>query len=152
MKKGLIIIILIVLTLGVIGGNVSNELANILLGACISLLGIVSIVICYILKRTFIVNKAYLLNVVGLVNVMGPTPFIATIKYDFRGEEYTTEIGVYKKSPFADRSNIGGEYDIYMSEKFPKIVVDKIPNNFIVYTIGIVLFFTGLMIIFANIY
>ena len=98
-----------------------------LLGMLISLLGIFNLVICYFIKRTSIMNKAYLLNVVmlpGTRRYFSPT-IIATIRYKFNDKEYVTEVSVDEKSPFANKNNIGKQFDIYMLEKFPKVVVDN---------------------------
>lgn len=153
MKKGLIIIFAIILTLGIIGGNVSSALASILSGMLISSLGIFNLIIWYIIKNTAILHKAYLLKVTRLPSTksyLSPT-IIATIRYNFNDKEYVTEVSVGKNSPFANRNNIGKQFDIYMSEKFPKVVVDKIENNSTIYAISIIVFISGLFILMANI-
>ena len=115
-------------------------------GGGIIALGIYNLAIWRLIKKEASIIKARLVDRfhVRRGSVYGQQGCV--IEYTINDVQYRERIIVTKKAPIYD-GKIGEEYDVYVVENHPKVVVGSIDKNWFIIGLSIFLFIFGLLII-----
>ena len=115
-------------------------------GGGIIALGIYNLAIWRLIKKEASIIKAKLVERfhVRHGSVYGQQGCV--IEYTVNDVQYRERIIVTKKAPIYD-GTIGEEYDVYVVEKYPKVVVGSIDKNWFIIGLRILLIFSVLFII-----
>ena len=124
---------------------IEKVLARIFGGGIIAL-GIYNLAIWRLIKKEASIIKARLVDRfhVRRGSVYGQQGCV--IEYTINDVQYRERIIVTKKAPIYD-GKIGEEYDVYVVENHPKVVVGSIDKNWFIIGLSIFLFIFGLLII-----
>ena len=124
---------------------IEKVLACIFCGGIIAL-GIYNLAIWRLIKKEASIIKARLVDRfhVRRGSVYGQQGCV--IEYTINDVQYRERIIVTKKAPIYD-GKIGEEYDVYVVENHPKVVVGSIDKNWFIIGLSIFLFIFGLLII-----
>ena len=72
------------------------------------------------------------------------------VEYTINNKEYRTKLIVTKEAPLYNGTE-GNEYDVYVFNKHPKVVVGSIDKNFSIWGLSILLILFGIYIILMGI-
>lgn len=123
-----------------------EKVLGIIFGGGIIALGIYNLAIWRLIKKEASIIKAKLVDRfhVRRGSIYGQQGCV--IEYTVNNVQYRERIIVTKKAPIYD-GTIGEEYDVYVVQKHPKVVVGSIYKNSFIIGLSIFLFFCGMFII-----